>query len=301
MKEPKLNVEEDVHNTGSTPKLYIPKARMHSPMNQMLIKTTWSDLHIFCFSPWALKLLLVNKKMKDLGKEFVPFLVSRQFRGVKSSFGLGNKKGTVTDEDTDAVEALIETMNELKLDEACRRLSMTDHGIDREFDDDDKEDYPFLVSAQILSRKHSKLSLRSSTLTSYAYACREVITNAIAASKAVDESKIKKGKRDFCSLYLPENTQIDAKNNSIILPESTLGEKVVVKSSTIGKGVSIGGRCRLNNVIIHDNCKIGENSVLQNTTISEGCVIGDNCNLNNCQLRTKASIPTGTKSKGESF
>ena len=43
--------------------------------------------------------------------------------------------------------------------------------------------------------------------------CREVITNAIAASKAVDESKIKKGKRDFCSLYLPENTQIDAKNN----------------------------------------------------------------------------------------
>lgn len=239
--------------------------------------------------------------MKDLGKEFVPFLVSRQFRGVKSSFGLGNKKGAVTDEDTDAVEALIETMNELKLDEACRRLSMTDHGIDRDFDDDDKEDYPFLVAAQILSREHSKLSLRSSTLTSYAYACREVITNAIAASKAVDESKIKKGKRDFCSLYLPENTQIDAKNNSIILPESTLGEKVVVKSSTIGKGVSIGGRCRLNNVIIHDNCKIGENSVLQNTTISEGCVIGDNCNLNNCKLRTKASIPTGTKSKGESF
>jgi len=236
--------------------------------------------------------------MKELGKEVVPFLVSRQFRGLKASFGVKNS----TDENSiEVVELLSQVLGELKINDEMG------HG-NVQFEDDMGDtdvggdaDHPFMVSAHVLSREASKLVLRACSTPAYIYACREVVSQAITVSKVIDEKLAKEKKRDIGILYLPEGTSVDTKFNSITLPETIVGEKVQVKSSTIGRGVKIGKNCRLNNVVVHDNVTIGENCVLQNSVLSAGCSVGNNCNLNDCQVGSKSEVATGTKAKGEGF
>ena len=270
---------------------------------------------MFCFSPWVLNVLGVKKNMKELDKDFVPFLISRQFRGLKTCFQA--RKGKAKE----AMDALVQTMGDLNLKlnlnpdndgngdgdaETNMNANVPVHDNDGDGDgaeSNNDNDYPFMVSGQVLSRESSKLSLRVCTLPAYSYACREVVSQAIAVSKAIDEKELKEGKqkRQLGTLFLPENTSVNAKFNTITLPEATIGEKVQVKSSTIGRGVTIGNRCRLNNVVVHDNVTIGENCVLQNSNLSKGTVIGKNCNLNDCSTGLRSEVDVGTKAKGEGF
>jgi len=263
-----------------------------------------------------------HSHMKELGKEFVPYLVNAQYRGLLASFDVNVNKGSSgSDVDVDMdgdngkdaaddgvnMETLIQVMKDLKLGG-----EMTSSG--GQFDDDvgnpvnaiGNTDHPFMVSAHVLSRPSSKLVLRACTIPSYVYACREVANQAITASKTktvnADETNGKKTeKHDIGILYLPQDSTVNTKFKTITLPDTTLGEKVQVKSSTIGRGVKIGDRCRLNNVVVHDNVTIGENCVLQNSVLSAGCSVGDNCNLNDCQVRSKSNVVKGTKAKGEGF
>ena len=50
-----------------------------------------------------------------------------------------------------------------------------------------------------------------------------------------------------------------------------------------------------------DDVTVGENCVLQNSVLGTGSIVGDNCNLNDCQVGPGATVPTGTKEKGDSF
>jgi NDP-sugar pyrophosphorylase family protein len=236
--------------------------------------------------------------MKELGKEFVPYLISRQFRGLKASFGANagtNKKNDET------IEAVVQTLKELKLNTDNGRGigQFEDEFKDAEFSVD--SDHPFLVSANVLARNSSKLMLRACTIPAYTYACREVVSQAIATSKVRVEKEKKEKNRESDVLYLPSGASVNEKFNSVTLPGAEIGEKVQVKSSTIGRGVKIGNRCRLNNVVVHDNVIIGENCVLQNSIFSEGSKVGDNCNLNDCQVGSKSDVLAGTKAKGEGF
>ncbi len=273
-----------------------------------MIKTVWSDLHVFCFSSWTLKLLSVKHSMKDLGKEFVPFLVSSQFRGVKSSFIKKNKKALKTSQDGDDedVNELLKVLSELKLGENMNPSPNNVRG--RHFDDElkkeenaDGEDHPFMVSGHVLSRQSSKLVLRACTLPAYVYGCREVVSQAISRNKVevLGAAKGEEKKQDGEILFLTGGASVNKKFKSVILPDAIIGEKVQVKSSTIGSNVKIGNRCRLNNVVVMDSVTIGENCVLQNSVISEGATVGDNCNLNECQVRYRSNVPSGTKEKGE--
>ena len=241
--------------------------------------------------------------MKDLGKEFIPYLVSRQFRGLKASFGvnMGNNIEKEDDEDDEANQELCQVMRELRISSnISQRGSM--HGEDDvDLDIRSDTDYPFLVSAHILTRETSKLMLRACTTPAYLFACREVVSQAIAASKAINLKHGEEKKPEIGALYLPEGTSVNTKFNSITLPGSTIGEKVPVKASTIGRGVKIGKGCRLNNVIVHDSVTIGENCVLQNSVLSVACTVGNDCNLKECQVGSKAEVAAGTKEKNEAF
>ena len=151
-----------------------------------------------------------------------------------------------------------------------------------------QEDYPFTILAHTLSHESSKFTLRACNVSSYVYACREVVSQAI------------KNESTQCFPH-DDIATVDAKFNSIILKDASLGEKVQIKSSTIGRNVSVGSRCRLNNVVVMDNVTIGNNCVLQNSVLSKGCTLGDNCNLNDCQLGPDCSLPQGTKGKSDSY
>ena len=300
LKQSKYNVEMDEHNTGSTPKLYIPKARLHSPMNQIMIKTVWNDMYLFCFSPWALKLLSVKEHIKEIGKEFVPFLVDWQFRGVLAAFGVTESSENLHE---DITEAIIKGMGDLNVSKDIGAGS--NHGLDDGYydlmDAVGGEDRPFLVAAHILSRDESKLMVRACTIPAYLYISRELVSHAITTSKYQEDNDSQKIDSSNTKLIVPKGTTINTKFNTINLPDSSIGDKVQAKSCTIGRGVKVGGHSRLNNVVIHDNVTIGENCVLQNSVLSAGCIVGSNSNLNDCQVRCNANLPSGTKLKGEGY
>mmetsp|Transcript_34694 Transcript_34694/g.70156 ORF Transcript_34694/g.70156 Transcript_34694/m.70156 type:complete len:257 (+) Transcript_34694:1353-2123(+) len=254
----------------------------------MSIRTDLHDLHVYALSPWVVKLLSVRSELSSLQKEVVPLLISRQFRGVAAAFG-----STASNESSEGREVL-----DGVLASSPFTLDGSQQGREAITEDSEQRDGgrqgppaspPFAVSAQVLDRISSRLTLRCSTIPAYLYGCREIVANAAVAGTEVQKT------------IFPEGTQVNSKFQSILLPSSTVGEKVTLKSSTVGKGTKLGSRCRLNNVVIMDGASVGDNCILQNSVVGAGCVIGENCNLNDCQVAPGAEVPSLTKEKGESF
>ena len=223
-------------------------------------------------------------------------ILSRQFRGVAAAFGSASLDGS-----SEAREALDDVLSSRPFVSGGAPQEGRE-SITAAADDGDQQDGtgdgqrrsppaspPFAVSAQVLDRSTSRLSLRCATIPAYLYGCREVVAEATKAGA------------DVHKVVFPDGTQVNSKFQSIILPESSISEKVTLKSSTVGKGAKLGGRCRLNNVVIMDGASIGDNCILQNSVLGAGCVIGENCNLNDCQVAPGAEVPSLTKEKGESF
>lgn len=259
-----------------------------------------------------MKIIMNKVHLKDLAKEVLPLLIESQFKGVKACLGIEKQNLNSGDDeeekkDTNADDERVQVLTQLlaaapfaKNPDTVPLGNGTIVGSEdymnssNKFDeDDDTKDYPFTVLANTLSHTSSKLTLRASNVSSYSYACREVLSHAVKAKSAAASTTIK--------LSLPSDASFDTKSGSVILQNCTLGEKVQIKSSTIGKNVTVGKRCRLNNVVVMDDVKIGENCILQNSVISKGCTIEDNCNLNDCQLGPNFILPHGTKGKGESY
>lgn len=285
-------VEED-EGTGSTPKLILPKGIFHhagGPASTM-IRTDVHDLHVYALSPWVVRLLSVRTGLSSLQKEVLPLLISRQFRGVAAAFGSTALEGSSDGRET--LESVL-AASPFAIDAAADgTVSITaSNG-----DDGDQNgglsaegrssppSPPFSISAQVLDRRTSRLTLRCATIPSYIYGCREIVAAAV-----------NDGNRAF-----PEGSKVNAKFQSLLLPGATVGEKVTLKSSTIGQGAKVGSRCRLNNVIIMDGVSVGDNCILQNSVLGARSVVLENCNLNDCQVAPGAEVPSLTKEKGESF
>lgn len=151
--------------------------------------------------------------------------------------------------------------------------------------------HPFVVSAQVLSRQSSGLTLRACTLPSLLYGCGEITSRTLKIDATASSTLVAKDAR------------LSTKFNSILLPGCDVGEKVTTKSCTIGSNVTLGDRAKLNNVVVMEGVSIGSNTVLQNSLVGMGAKIGENCNLKDCQVGPGAVVPAGTKTteKGEAF
>mmetsp|Transcript_30414 Transcript_30414/g.64377 ORF Transcript_30414/g.64377 Transcript_30414/m.64377 type:complete len:787 (-) Transcript_30414:109-2469(-) len=149
----------------------------------------------------------------------------------------------------------------------------------------------FVVSAQVLSREASSVTLRACTLPSLLYGCSEVTSRTLKLDPTVSSSLVAKGAR------------LSTKFNSILMQGCSVGEKVQTKACTIGKNVVLGDRAKLNNVVVMDGAIIGSNTVLQNSVVGVEAKIGENCNLKDCQVGPGAVVAAGTKTseKGEAF
>ena len=257
-------------------------------------------MHLYCLSPWVMKIIMNKVHLKDVAKEVLPLLIECQFKGVKACLGIDKQclSNGDDEEDTNAderVQILAQLLADAPFAKNPDTIPLGNSSIvggedymnsSNKFDeDDDTKDYPYTVLAHTLSRTSSKLTLRACNVSSYSYACREVVSHASTSIK----------------LSLSSDVSFDTKSGSVILQNCTLGEKVQIKSSTLGKNVAVGKRCRLNNVVVMDDVKIGENCIIQNSVVSKGCIIEDNCNLNDCQLRPNFILPHGTKGKGVSY
>ena len=293
-KECKYDIEQDdkLLETGSTPKIEIPKARLHPPINSVTIATHWSDIFCYCLSPWVIRLLQERTDLKSLNEDLLSLLIVKQFRGVEECFQRGKPKIGSADS-SDVGE------NQSVLDSILNSEPFVNYSKDHSAEGSDypaikakssTQNTPFLVGAHVLNRSLSRLTLRASNIPAYLYSNREVAAQATSTTSTLR-----------ADLDLPEKAQLNTKFNTITLPNCHVGAKTIAQSSTIGRNVKIGEKCRLNNVIIMDGVTIGDNCVIQHSILCDKCVIEKNCNLNECQVKKEVVIKSQTKEKGESF
>lgn len=286
-KQPKIDVEEDIHMTGATPKLTLPKQRLNA--GRVQVGLDWNDVHVYVLSPWVRQLIQARAStVLSIREDLLPLLISRQYKGIAATFGSSLKP-----DDRDMNEKLASL---LKL-QSGHQIMQPRAG---EFSGgtNDAEHLPMETSSEELFhheyavRATVKASsvLRSHTVPSYLYANREFLNVALQNHAS---------RQQF--LDLAPQTETNTKFQSVVLPGATIGDKVTFKSTVVGRGCKIGNKCRLNNVVLVEDVEIGENTILQNTVVASKARIAENCNLNDCQVGPGKSLPAGTKAKVESF
>jgi UDP-3-O-[3-hydroxymyristoyl] glucosamine N-acyltransferase len=219
--------------------------------------------------------------------DLLPLLIARQFRGVVATFGSKADKEILAEVlRTDPSLGNLGSRGLEQMGYESPRSSLVNlPGAAVGNVEEQNPEYTVLAHVQ-------ESALRASTIASYLYASKDVVTRAIHSTNQSN---------DPC-LFLPKDTVLEAKFHSIVLPENNVGDKkLTFKSSCVGRRCKLGDKCRLNNVVIMDDVTVGDNAILQNTIIGAGCKIGDNCNLNDCQVSPGKIIPSGTKAKSESF
>ena len=288
------------------------------------LRTDLLDLHLYVISNWVFRLMHARPKMQSFQAEVLPLLISRQYRGVEAAFGptacrdetnrerlrgvLREMDGggvVVVDEASGGLGSFVPAYNDD--DDANRRAGGGNDGdeMDRSSvaaaaqsraDISSGPSLPskrhrFAVSAQVLSREASSLTLRTCTLPALLYGCGEVTSRILKLDPVVSSSLVAVGAR------------LSTKFNSILMPGCTLGEKVQTKSCTIGGNVVLGDKAKLNNVVVMDGATIGPGTVLQQCFVGANARIGANCNLKDCQVGPGAVVAAGTRTteKGEAF
>ena len=304
LKKSKLDVEADEDMTGSTAKLVVPKSRLRGRgcAEQLVIRTEWSDVHVYSLAPWVRQLFMARtKNLSSIQEDLIPLLISRQYRGKRATFGQSVLASLATTGSGDDGDISNPEHPEVTVSAGSENASPNNNGGSADAstsstNEDNNGNFnkllskattdnePYLVLSVVLP---AKTTLRANTVPAYLLACKEAIANC-----GTDASS---------QLRLPVGAKRNGKFQTLTCEGSELGSKINMKSSIVGKSCKLGAKCRLNNVVIMDGVTIGEQCSLQNTIIGFGATLGNNCSLNECQVGPGMEIPSGTKEKGEPF
>lgn len=91
------------------------------------------------------------------------------------------------------------------------------------------------------------------------------------------------------------------KEQSLVGAGSELGDKVTLKSCTVGKHCTIGLKSKLNQCVIMQGVKIGDNCTIQNCIISDNAVIENGCSLKHCFIGANVRMKEGSAVKQETI
>jgi len=280
-KQLKIDVQDITEGLAETPKLALPKPRIRAGAVTR-VRTDWSDVHVYIFSPWVRRLLVERKSLITVQGDLLPLLVSRQFDGVAATFG------------SKVEEKLVQEIMCSSPDLTARDLAArdTEHNFRGSLTIRPSTLNTFVKEYAVLAHLQDE-AIRTHTIASYMFASREIVTRVTAAEGSANNM-------NSC-LQVPQKSFIRSNFQTILLPGANLGDKVTLRSTMVGRNCKIGNKCRLNNVIIMDNATLGDNVVLQNSIIGPSCTIGNNCSLNDCQMASGFEMSSGEKAKGETF
>lgn len=113
----------------------------------------------------------------------------------------------------------------------------------------------------------------------------------------------------FCPWIPYAGSQVSASNSNIIMKkeqslvgeEVIMGDKVTLKSCTVGKRCKIGLKSKLNQCVIMQGVQIGDNCTIQNCIISDNAVIGNGCSLKHCYVGANVNLKDGSAIKSETI
>lgn len=243
------------------------------------------DAHLYIIKKWVVDYLAENKSISSIKGELIPYLVNKQFQ----------KHKKLNDIISESVDTSVQESSNIKLD----------------IHDFAKED-------DIISYTR-ELSSWSGTLTDIDH------TNNIRCHAYVMESGICL-RTNTVPLYMEANRQISkllpcltAKEVSLIHPLATIkpksqvgndcmvdesvsiGEKVSIKKSVIGKHTTIGEKVKISNSVIMDHVTITEGCNIQGSIICTNAYVKKKASLKDCQVGDSHTIAEGADLKGEAL
>ncbi|XP_058959487.2 translation initiation factor eIF2B subunit gamma-like [Pocillopora verrucosa] len=243
------------------------------------------DAHLYIIKKWIVDYLAENKSISSIKGELIPFLVNKQFQK--------NKKANKVD--PKSVSTVVEEFSSIRPDI-----------------------YDFAKEDDIMSYTR-QLSSWSGTLTDIDH------SNSIRCHAYVMENGICL-RTNTIPLYVEANRQIPkllpgftSKEITLIHPLATIkpksqvgndcmvdesvsiGEKVSIKKSVIGKHTVIGERVKISNSVIMDHVTIMEGCNVQGSIICTNAHIKKNVSLKDCQVGDSHTISEGADLKGEAL
>mmetsp|Transcript_27875 Transcript_27875/g.28142 ORF Transcript_27875/g.28142 Transcript_27875/m.28142 type:complete len:501 (+) Transcript_27875:156-1658(+) len=91
------------------------------------------------------------------------------------------------------------------------------------------------------------------------------------------------------------------KEQSVVGNDCDLGDKIILKQSTIDSGCRVSAKTKVNSCVLMKTVQIGEGCTIQNSVICPGAIIESNSNLNECYIGSGTHIPSGSKLKSEAM
>jgi hypothetical protein len=330
-KQSKFDVESDEHFTGDTPKLVLPKPRLrlgrssgNGTTTTVKVQTNWNDLHVYILSPWVRRLITSRTSLLSIQNDLIPLLIARQTKGICATLGSKMDQTKVHDifrnnDDTSHHHEDDDSAHSSHTHPHPHPIPSVQGKVPRTTSSSSSEKQGCDVGARVphwLTSEYAVLAhvipgaaaVRASSIPAFLHASKELVSQVIAASGGANPAPLSSSSSRAISanpcLFVPLNSTIRAKSQSVILPETThdmLGDKLTFKSTIVGRYCKLGNKCRLNNVVLFDNVTLGDNCIIQNTIVGPGAVIGDNCSLNDCQVAPGKVVAAGTKHKGEAL
>ena len=83
--------------------------------------------------------------------------------------------------------------------------------------------------------------------------------------------------------------------DSLVMENCTLGERVQIRKSILSPGVTVGSRSVIRGSVVMEGAEIGENVKLEGCVVCKGAKIGDKVSLTECFVGAGFIVEEGTK------
>uniref|UniRef100_A0A2K6EFY9 Translation initiation factor eIF2B subunit gamma n=2 Tax=Propithecus coquereli TaxID=379532 RepID=A0A2K6EFY9_PROCO len=241
------------------------------------------DAHLYCLKKYVVDFLMENGSITSIRSELIPYLVRKQFSSASSQKGQENKEEDPKKKDLKSLDinSFIKEENTLTLApfDTCWNACRGDRWED-------------LSRSQVNCYVHimkEGLCSRVSTLGLYMEANRQV--PKLLPVLCPEESLIHPSAQ-IVSRHL---VGVD----SLIGPDTQVGEKSSIKHSVIGSSCLIRDRVTVNNCLLMNSVIVEEGSNIQGSVICNNAVIEKGADIKNCLIGNGQRIEAKAKRLNE--
>ncbi|XP_047289457.1 translation initiation factor eIF2B subunit gamma isoform X3 [Homo sapiens] len=241
------------------------------------------DAHLYCLKKYIVDFLMENGSITSIRSELIPYLVRKQFSSASSQQGQEEKEEDLKKKELKSLDiySFIKEANTLNLApyDACWNACRGDRWED-------------LSRSQVRCYVHimkEGLCSRVSTLGLYMEANRQVpkLLSALCPEEPPVHS----------------SAQIVSKHlvgvDSLIGPETQIGEKSSIKRSVIGSSCLIKDRVTITNCLLMNSVTVEEGSNIQGSVICNNAVIEKGADIKDCLIGSGQRIEAKAKRVNE--
>uniref|UniRef100_F7G566 Translation initiation factor eIF2B subunit gamma n=1 Tax=Macaca mulatta TaxID=9544 RepID=F7G566_MACMU len=267
------DLDEELVIKGSILQKY-PRIRFHTDL---------VDAHLYCLKKYVVDFLMENGSITSIRSELIPYLVRKQFSSASSQQGQEEKEEDLKKKELKSLDiySFIKEANTLNLApyDACWNACRGDRW----------EDLPRSQVRCYVHIMKEGLCSRVSTLGLYMEANRQVpkLLSALCPEEPLVHS----------------SAQIVSKHlvgvDSLIGPETQIGEKSSIKRSVIGSSCLIKDRVTITNCLLMNSVTVEEGSNIQGSVICNNAVIEKGADIKDCLIGSGQRIEAKAKRVNE--